>query len=101
MQKATFIIPKLGNDGQPFPAKVLAELQHDILDMFGGYTVRDVQGAWLGDDGKTYYDTSWEYTVVMEEVKIVDLINWLGKAKDLLSQQAMWLEVQDTTSHLI
>lgn len=70
--------------------------------MYGGYTVRDVQGAWVGGDGKTYYDESWEYTVVMDdEEEVGRLINWLEKAKDLLSQQAMWLEVQDLKSILV
>lgn len=101
MKKATFIIPKLDNDGKRFPAKVLAELRRDILEQFGGYTVRDVKGAWLGDDGKTYYDSSWEYTVVTEESKIAELVQWLTKVKDLLSQQAMWLEVQETESTLV
>lgn len=101
MKKATFIIPKQDNNGKKFPAKVLAELRRDILEQFGGYTVRDVDGAWLGDDGKTYHDSSWEYTVVMENEAIEKLVVWLEKAKDLLSQRAMWLEVQETESRLV
>ena len=101
MKRATFIIPKQDNDGRRFPAKVLAELRRDILEQFNGYTVKDVEGAWLDEDGKTYHDESWEYTVVMEEGKIDKLVNWLGKAKDLLSQHAMWLEIQDVESRLV
>ena len=39
-----------------------------------------------------------EYTVVMENEAIEKLVVWLEKAKDLLSQRAMWLEVQETES---
>ena len=101
MKRATFIIPKADNDGQPFPTKLIAELRRDILEMYGGYTVRDVQGAWLGDDGKTYHDENWEYTVVMTEDDLPKLVTWLEKAKNLLSQQAMWLEVQETEAKLV
>jgi len=42
-----------------------------------------------------------EYTVVMENEAIEKLVVWLEKAKDLLSQRAMWLEVQETESRLV
>jgi len=59
MKKTTFIIPKQDNNGKKFPAKVLVELRWDILEQVGGYTVRDVDGAWFGRDGNTYHDSSW------------------------------------------
>jgi squalene cyclase len=102
MKRVTFIIPKLDNNGKRFPAKVLAELRRDILEIAGGYTWRHVRGAWYDeDDGTTYQDASWEYTVVMEEAKIEELLRWLEKAKNLLAQQAMWVEVQETDSRLV
>jgi len=102
MKRVTFLIPKRSNEGRRFPARVLAEIRRDILEIAGGYTWRDVRGAWYDEDeGKTYQDASWEYTVVMEGAKIGELVRWLEKAKDLLSQQAMWLEIQDVESHLV
>lgn len=94
MKRATFIIPKADNNGQPFPAKVVLELQRELLERFEGYTFRHASGAWV-ENGTTYYDESWEYTIVMEEGKLGELVDWLRKAKDLLSQQAMWLEIQE------
>lgn len=101
MKRTTFVIPKADNDGRPFPTKVIAGLQRELLEEFGGYTVQEVRGAWLGDDGKTYHDESWQFTIVMEEEGIGRLVKWLEKTRDLLSQQAMWLEVSDTEAKLV
>ncbi|MBE3575693.1 MAG: hypothetical protein IMW99_09640 [Firmicutes bacterium] len=101
MKRTTFIIPKTGNDGKLFPTKLIAGLQQEMLEQFGGYTVREVRGAWLGDDGRTYHDESWEYTIVMEEAVVEKLVQWLEKAKDLLSQEAMWLEVLEAEARLV
>lgn len=101
MRKATFIIPKTDNRGNRFPANVVQEIQRDILKQFQGYTVKDAAGGWMDKEGKTYIDQSWEYTVVTDEEGVARLKEWLKKVKDLLSQEAMWLEVQETESHLV
>ena len=94
MNKATIIIPKKDNNGNKFPTAVIAQIQKDILKEYGGYTVRNVKGAWLGPDGKTYMDDSWEYSIVMDDEGVKKIENRLIKIKELLRQEAMYLEVQ-------
>lgn len=101
MKRTTFIIPKQDNQGNKFPTKLIAEIRREMLEQFGGYTVREVKGAWLGDDGKIYHDESWEYTIVMDEADVPKLEKWLAKIRDLLSQEAMWLEVSEVDSKLV
>jgi hypothetical protein len=101
VKRVTFIIPKNDNNGAPFPTATIAEIRKDILRNFGGYTVRDVRGEWIDSDGKTYQDDNWEYTIVMEEKEVEKVESILAKAKRLLSQQAMWLEVSDTEARLV
>ncbi len=101
MKRATFQIPQKGNDGKRFPTKAMAEVQREVLEMFGGCTVRKTQGAWLGDDGKTYIDENLEYTVVMEEGALEKLVGWLARKRDQLEQEAMFLEVSEVETKLI
>lgn len=95
MKKVTIIIPKRDNEGNKFPTNTMAEIQKEILRNYGGYTVREVRGAWLGDDGKTYIDDSWEYVIVMDDKGVEVIEKWLVKVRDLLRQQAMYLEVSE------
>lgn len=95
MKKVTIIIPKRDNEGNKFPTNTMAEIQKEILRNYGGYTVREVRGAWLGDDGKTYIDDSWEYVIVMDDKGVEVIKKWLVKVRDLLRQQAMYLEVSE------
>ena len=101
MKKATFIIPKQDNDGNKFPKTTILEIQRDILEQYGGYTVRSVQGGWMDGDGKVYQEQNWEYTVVLDESQLKGLASWLEKMKLVLRQEAMFLEVSDTKVEFI
>lgn len=92
MKRATFVIPKQDNDGNRFPRAVVLEIQKEILEQWQGFTVREVRGGWVDEDGKTYIDSSWEYTIVLEDEKVESLIAWLKTVREKLKQQAMWLE---------
>ncbi len=97
MKKATFIIPKQDNNGNKFPKSIILEIQRDILEQYEGYTVRSVQGGWVDEHGKAYQEPNWEYTVVLDENQLKGLASWLEKMKVVLKQEAMFLEVSDTT----
>lgn len=102
MVKATFVIPKADNNGKRFDSIVMTNIQRDILERFSGYTAREVQGAWLEEStGKTYFDESWEYTVVMETAELGILRQWLKSIKTVLGQKEMFLEHSTVTSELI
>jgi hypothetical protein len=96
MKRATFTIPKQDNEGRTFPKTTILEIQRNILETYGGYTVRSVHGGWMDGDGKVYQEQNFEYTVVLEEHQLKDLKNWLEKMKAVLRQEAMFLEVGDT-----
>ncbi|MDI6872087.1 MAG: hypothetical protein QME79_12240 [Bacillota bacterium] len=100
MKRATFIIPKADNEGRKFPTRTVAELRREILERFQGYTVREVKGGWM-EDGREYQDESWEYTVVMDDEGLEWLVSWLRKAREVLRQEAMFLEVVEAEAQLI
>lgn len=95
MKRATFQIPKADNEGRRFPRAVVLGIRREILEQFEGFTVRETKGGWIGKDGKTYIDDNWEYTVVMEDIKIESLVAWLKKVREILRQKAMWLEISE------
>ena len=101
MKKATFIIPKQDNEGNKFPKTTVLEIQRDILELYGGYTVRSVEGGWMDEAGKVYQEHNWEYTVVLEDSELEALVDWLEKMKVILRQEAMFLEVSDTKVQFI
>lgn len=95
MKIATFTIPKAGNDGKKFPKTMMMEIQRDLLEMFEGYTAREVSGGWIEKDGTVYREDNWEYTVALEEGRFRELVTWLRRMKRVLKQKAMYLEVTD------
>lgn len=52
-----FILPRKGNDGRDYSASIASFKEH-ALNTAGGYTVRQVVGAWKGEDGAVYHDAS-------------------------------------------
>jgi hypothetical protein len=101
VKRATFIIPKADNEGQRFPTATVARLRREILENLKGYTVREVKGGWIGEDGKTYQDESWEYTVVTDEEQVGWLVGFLKRARETLRQEAMYLVVTEVEAQLI
>ncbi len=93
--KATFIIPKADNNGVLFPTGLVAKIQIQIIDMFGGYTLREATGAWQDEDGKIYYDNNWVFEVSMKKDQVATLVEWLEKIKATLEQEAMYLELSE------
>lgn len=101
MKKATFIIPTADNQGRKFPAATMDGIQQEILREFGGFTVREVTGGWVDEQGKSYIEQNLEYTIVMDDEAIERLAQWLEKVKGLLSQKEMWLEAHETETYTI
>jgi hypothetical protein len=101
MIKATFIIPKADNNGVLFPTGLVAKLQMQIIDMFGGYTLREATGAWQDEDGKIYNDNNWVFEVSMKKDQVATLVNWLEQAKVVLGQEAMYLEITEANIQFI
>lgn len=94
MIRATFMVPTYDNDGQQFPEEVMEHVRSMVIEKFGGYTSDMVQGAWADADGRVYYDENIRYTITMDQEKVTELKEMLVYFKDLLRQEAMYLELQ-------
>jgi len=101
MKKTTFTIPTTDNHGKKFPAATMDGIQQEILKRFGGFTVKEVTGGWVDEQGKSYIEHNLEYTIVMDDEALERLARWLKEIKDLLSQEAMWLEAHETETYTI
>lgn len=65
--RTTLLIPKVGNDGVPFPDIAFATLEDVLLDLAGGFTrLGDVEGAWRAPDGTIMRDESRQYAVTLD-----------------------------------
>lgn len=66
MRETSFILPLTDNDGNGL-AHVHAEVQEELLNAFGGFTMEDVQGVWRNDEGRRFVDASKRYTVAFDD----------------------------------
>lgn len=65
-QRITITLPVFDNDGLGIP-HVHDELQEYLLQVFGGFTQTQANGAWVcPDTGKIYRDENTIYSVVAE-----------------------------------
>lgn len=66
MRNATLILPVRDNDGADLSA-LHAVLSLELCEAFGGFTARDVRGAWRDEsDGRVYQDESTEYRIAAD-----------------------------------
>jgi hypothetical protein len=66
MRNASIILPAHDNDGASLAA-LHAVLSLELCETFGGYTARDVRGAWRDEsDGRVYQDESTEYRIAAD-----------------------------------
>lgn len=52
----TVTVPRALNDGTPLDAVTLDTLERELLDIGGGFTAHDAEGAWRDEDGIVYRD---------------------------------------------
>lgn len=58
-------LPRKTNSGQPYDAAQQAYARW-LCDTFGGFTRREVKGAWLNDEGQLFQDDSYVYSVMVD-----------------------------------
>jgi hypothetical protein len=84
MLERTIIIPDRDNNGASL-ARERATIAYALLQLAGGYTADRVRGAWLGEDGTVYHDTSTRYTLAVtseQDAAILARIPaWCGKLR--------------------
>lgn len=65
MQLWEITLPRKDNSGQPYDAAHQAYARW-LCDTFGGFTRREVKGAWLNDEGQLFQDDSYVYSVATD-----------------------------------
>jgi hypothetical protein len=93
-KKFTFLLPVLGNDGQPYPTSDWDWLQTELVVRYGGWSLDGkVEGAWRdAESGHVYRDVSYRYIVVVEEPAVPALFSFLGEVKSRFNQLALLVE---------
>lgn len=94
MQKFSFLLPFLDNEGQPFPASDWDWMQDQLVVRFGGWTLDGrIEGAWRDvESGQVYRDSSVRYFVVVEQPAVSDLFAFLREVKVRFGQKALYVE---------
>ena len=70
------IIPNFDNDGKSLNREQTF-IEDTLLSIVGGFTVEDVRGAWRDEQGRTFYDASKRYTVLVSKVQDAELVRRL------------------------
>ena len=84
-------------DKPVFPPEEAKEKLKDILiQRFGGYTITDANGGWIGDDGTEYQ----EYTLVinLSDTTIEDVHSLCDELIDTYHQSSVLIQANETTT---
>lgn len=65
MREGLIILPQQTNEGESLDALRTATVA-DLVDRFGGATVRNAVGSWRDDSGKLYQEPVWELVTAYE-----------------------------------
>ena len=89
-------IPTHRNDGSKISKSERRSILTLVRDTFGGYTLEGpFEGAWVGDDGRVYEETSYRLEVLVTPdgvSKARELFTEIGKR---LRQRAIYFEVRE------
>jgi len=97
-----FNLPLTDNGGQPIPAKVIIELQRELLQEFGGFTIHPTsQGRWQTREGRLYQETVVTYEVAVPEGKIPALREIVVRLGRQLGQLAIYFDAPPPSVQII
>jgi hypothetical protein len=89
-------IPTHRNDGSKVSQRERRAFLSRVRDSFGGYSLEGpFQGAWVGDDGRVYEETSYRLEVLVPSERVGEaraLFILLGRQ---LGQRAIYFEVRE------
>jgi len=80
-----------------FPQEEAKEqLKKILIQRFGGYTITDANGGWIGEDGTEYQ----EYTLViyLSDTTIDDVHSLCDELVDVYRQSSMLIQANETTT---
>ena len=80
-----------------FPQEEAKEqLKKILIQRFGGYTITDANGGWIGEDGTEYQ----EYTLViyLSDTTIEDVHSLCDELVDVYRQSSVLIQANETTT---
>ncbi len=80
-----------------FPPEVAKEqLKEILIQRFGGYTITDADGGWIGDDGTGYQ----EYTLViyLSDTSLDDVHSLCDELIEEYNQSSVLIQANETTT---
>lgn len=100
MTRFTLHVPRAYNDGREVEPDVLAWIENELVDVAGGFTATEAEGAWRGPRGKLYREPVRLYHVDADE----DDASFLHTVADAvalgLKQLAVYLTAQPIETQL-
>lgn len=97
-----FNLPLTDNTGKPIDPEVVVELQRELLDLFGGFTIHPTsQGRWQSREGKVYQDEVLVYEVAVPENEIPLLREVVSQLGRRLGQLAMYFDAPPPSVDII
>lgn len=97
-----FNLPLTDNTGQPIAPEVVVDLQRELLDLFGGFTIHPTsQGRWQSREGKVYQDEVLVYEVAVPKDKIPLLREAVCQLGRRLGQLAMYFDAPPPSVDII
>lgn len=93
MFERVVIVPDVDNAGVSLEAQ-RAAIESQLLDIAGGFTSDRVSGAWRGDDGTIYRDSSTRYTLAVSEAQDAAIVAALPQWCEALRQECLFTSVR-------
>ena len=78
------------------PEEAKEQLKKILIQRFGGYTITDANGGWIGEDGTEYQ----EYTLViyLSDTTIDDVHSLCDELVDVYRQSSVLIQANETTT---
>ena len=78
------------------PEEAKEQLKKILIQRFGGYTITDANGGWIGDDGTEYQ----EYTLVihLSDTTLEDVHSLCDELIDVFDQSSVLIQENETTT---
>lgn len=91
-----FLIPENDNDGNPLKREVYKQIQREIEELFGGWSIvghEPMEGGWKNrDTGEHFQGRSWRYRVDIEAYRFEELDEYLAEIAARLGEEAIHRE---------
>lgn len=102
MKESVLKIPTHDNDGNALDS-ILESVLHDVCSQFGGFSLRQVIGGWINEQGKLYRETVNDVVIAMVDNADNDrkLLELAARVKIEAMQEAVYVKLASGTVKII